>query len=88
MIHFDGPVYDPEIDHARLTTQLDAVRKLMSDGQWRTFDDIAFMVAGSTTSLSARLRDLRKPKFGGYTIERRRVARESGLFEYRMVVNR
>ena len=38
-------------------------------------------------SISARLRDLRKPRNGGYVIERRRRGEAAkGIFEYRMVL--
>lgn len=36
----------------------------------------------AVASISARLRDLRKPKFGGYVVERRR--RTVGTWEYRV----
>jgi len=86
---FDGETYDPAQDKLRLATQLDRVRELMRDGKWRTLAEIsaAVSVPGAPSpeaSTSARLRDLRKPKFGAYTVERRRVARARGLWEYRM----
>ncbi len=37
------------------------------------------------TGISARLRDLRKPKFGGYVVESKRRF-DGGLWEYRLVV--
>jgi hypothetical protein len=37
------------------------------------------------TGISARLRDLRKPKFGGYVVESKRRY-DGGLWEYRLVV--
>lgn len=83
---FDGETYESDLDHGRLATQLTAVRQLMSDGEWRTLDEISLIVSGTIPAISARLRDLRKEKFGGHTVERRR-AQISGLFEYRLIVN-
>lgn len=86
---FDGATYDAEIDGARLGSQLERVRDLMLDGTWRTIPEIRNAVRRpdelmSEASISARLRDLRKEKFGGYVVEHRRV-RESGLWEYRVL---
>jgi hypothetical protein len=33
---FDGPAYDPALDHARLSKQLGRVFDAMQDGAWRT----------------------------------------------------
>ena len=70
---FSGPDLE-EADNRRLGRQLVAVRELMLDGAWRSLADIAARVAGSEAGISARLRDLRKPGFGGYLVERRRAA--------------
>ena len=83
--HFDGATYEPRADHVRLTKQLAVVAAVMSDGKWHTLSAIASITGCNHASISARLRDLRKTKFGGYTVERRRAANvESGLFEYRV----
>ena len=79
---FDGRTFDTQMDGKRLSRQLDAARRLMLDGQWRTIGEIAEHVEGSEAGISARLRDLRKLRFGGYTVDRRR--RGGGLFEYRI----
>jgi hypothetical protein len=81
-LRFDGDTFDAELDGDRLTSQFKRVSLLMRDGQWRTLFDIAEHVGGSEAGVSARLRDLRKPKFGGYFVERRR--RNKGLWEYRL----
>ena len=81
MVDFDGNTYDPEMDHIRLSFQLAAVRKLMSDGNWRTLDEIAATITGSVRSISARLRDLQKEKFGGHIVERRHC-NSFGLYGY------
>lgn len=84
--HFDGSTYDHAQDFTRLNTQLRAVRDLMRDGTWRSLNQIAVATGYPEASLSARLRDLRKIKFGGYSVERRRAKEGLGTFEYRVVV--
>jgi hypothetical protein len=80
---FDGDTYEPAKDQARLTGQLARVKAAMADGHWHTLPWLATTVQGSEAGVSARLRDLRKPKFGGTPedVKRRRVS--DGLFEYR-----
>ena len=79
---FDGKTFSPERDGARLGAQLEAVRSYMLGHGWVTLGQIVAAVGGSAPGVSARLRDLRKPRFGGYTVERRYVA--DGLWEYRV----
>lgn len=79
---FDGDTIEPDIDNDRLSTQLERVRELMSDGQWRTLAEIASVVGGTEAAVSARLRDLRKERFGSLKVDRRRVT--GGLFQYRL----
>jgi DNA-binding Lrp family transcriptional regulator len=83
---FGGFTYEPEIDRDRLRRQLAAVRAVMFDGRWHTLADISEQVGAPQASVSARLRDLRKKKFGAYTVLRRRAAAWSGLYEYRLVL--
>lgn len=85
--HFDGVTYDPALDKGRLMSQLKRVFDVMADGSWHTLPEIAAAAGGSEPSVSARLRDLRKPKFGSYGIERRRrveLDARAGLHEYRL----
>jgi predicted ArsR family transcriptional regulator len=57
----------------------------MVDGKWRTLREIADALTIPEASASARLRDLRKERFGNYQVERqRRGEGRKGLFEYRM----
>lgn len=82
---FDGRTYDPDLDGARLTRLLGRVYAFMRDGEWRTLPAIAEACGGTEASVSARLRDLRKLRFGSYVVERRRAAPpDRGLFEYRL----
>lgn len=78
--HFDGATYEPEQDHARLTRQLDIVKAHMLTHGWQSLDEIRAATGFRDSSISARLRDLRKTVHGGYTVERRR--RSAGAFEY------
>ena len=81
--HFDGPDYHPEVDHRPLTTQLAATKELMVDGNWRTLEEIEEVTRHPQASVSARLRDLRKPKFGGYVVDRR-MRKGTRTREYRV----
>lgn len=75
--------------------------RLASDADWNGDSDLArkletvahrlreqiVMVTGDDwASAGARLRDLRKPKFGGYQVDRRALG--NGAFEYRLLINR
>lgn len=83
---FDGVTYEPRHDAERLAGQLLRVWSAMRDGAWRTPAEIELATGDGWASISARLRDLRKPKFGGMRVERRRRGEaESGVFEYRVV---
>jgi len=84
---FDGAVYDPALDHDRLSKQLGRVFDLIRDGRWRTLREMAAATGDPESSISAQLRHLRKPRFGSYVVEkRRRGLPDSGCFEYRLVV--
>ena len=81
---FDGETYSPERDEIRLTGQLLKVWDVMHDGRWYTIHELQQRIPGaSATGLSARLRDFRKPQFGGHTVERKNVC--GGLWMYRLI---
>jgi hypothetical protein len=78
---FDGPVAKSEVP--RLALQHEAIRDLMSDRQWRTLGQIAEATGYPEASISAQLRHLRKPRFGSFNVEKRRVdGLKTGLWEY------
>ena len=88
---FNGPDYNPKLDCNRLKKQLGRVFEVMRDGVWRTLFEINTAIRAQfgnddpEASISAQLRHLRKPRFGAYTIERRRRGEPgNGLFEYRL----
>lgn len=81
---FDGPDVTTA-DAVRLEGQLGRVFDYMKDGIWRSLDNIATHVQGSEAGVSARLRDLRKPRFGAHTVERSRFGPASGIWYYRLI---
>jgi hypothetical protein len=84
-----GGDLEPE-DPERLGRQLKAIRQIMSDGEWRTFKEIQtilateYDIAADSPGISARLRDFRKPQFGGHDLQKYKVA--NGLWKYRVVM--
>lgn len=82
--HFDGATFDHAQDAERLTRQWERVRDLMLDGRPRTLSAIAQTLGLPEASVSARLRDLRKPRFGGYRVTANRVPGGRGLWTYRL----
>jgi hypothetical protein len=68
-------------DRKRAGRQLAAVRDLMSDGKWRTVEEIGRHVTGTPTALSARVRDL-KNVLG---LRREKRERSPGLWEHRLI---
>ena len=80
---FDGITIDDARDNGRLNKQLAAVRAVaLGTPGWFTLREMANMTGAPEASVSARLRDLRKPKFGGHNVERKYL--ERGLWAYRV----
>lgn len=82
---FGGATYNAKQDGERLKAQLTAVYHAMQDGKWRTLAQIETLVGAPQPSVSARLRDLRKEKFGAHTVSRKYIG--CGLYAYRLEVN-
>lgn len=68
---------------SKTKTQRTRIFDLVRDTRWRSLDEIATQTGDPTPSISARLRDLRKPKYGGHTIEKKNMG--GGLYAYRCV---
>ena len=84
---FDGETYLKERDELRLRSQSWRVFQAMIHGYWRTLAEIQIATGDPQASISARLRDFRKEKFGGYLLERRhRGPASRGIYEYRLSV--
>lgn len=80
----DGATFDPDIDTERLNKQMRRVWDAMRDGRWRTLAEIAECTGDPEASISARLRDFRKPRFGQMAVNRRRRS-DAGLYEYQLL---
>jgi hypothetical protein len=91
-----GPEYQQKFDGHRLNTQMLRVRDLMVQAsardRWLTLGEICVALEDAwccrfpEASVSAQLRHLKKPGFGGYRLEkRRRASSRFGLFEYRLL---
>lgn len=81
--YFDGDDYNHKRDCARLSGQILDIYNHMQKHGWQTLDQIARATDHPHASVSAQLRNLRKDRFGGHTIERRHI--ENGLYQYRLV---
>ena len=80
---FNGADYDQDRDAARLSAQMDRVWACISDLKPRTLRQIAEATGDPEASISAQLRHLRKPRFGGHNIVKEHIG--SGLYLYRLV---
>jgi hypothetical protein len=88
---FDGDTLEKG-DEPRLWSQLEAMKHLyqtrpLGEG-WRTLANIRtnlkylYSLTASEASISARLRDLRKERFGAYQVERKRIG---SIYAYRVL---
>ena len=86
-LDLNGPTLLHE-DMKRLARQRTAVLAWMAGGAWWTLAEIAEHTGFPEASVSARLRDFRKARYGGHAVNRRRRNGESrGTWEYAIVMN-
>lgn len=69
-----GPAYDRNIDEPAIEDQRNNIKLLMINysESWFTLSEIAAILHYPEASISAQLRHLRKDKFGGYDVQKRR----------------
>jgi len=84
-MRFNGSDYIASRDDVRLSGQLLRVWNAINHGLWRTLSQISEETGDPEASVSAQLRHLRKPRFGGHTIEKEYIA--NGLYRYRLIAN-
>lgn len=83
----DGKTYRREFDLDRLNEQTRRVYDVMADGRWRTLAEVSAATGDPEASVSARLRDLRKKRFGNFRVDRRRRGEASrGIWEYHLTL--
>lgn len=86
---FDGDTYVRERDGERLSLQLEHVQWVYCDEEWHTLYEAQaaikkeFGIEWPLQAISARVRDFRKDKFGGFIVEREYV--EKGVHKYRVL---
>jgi len=66
-------------------TRKEVIFEIMSDGKWRTLKAIRKQTIYLDSSISSQLRDFRKDKFGGHTLEKRHLG--DMLWEYKLIIN-
>jgi len=72
-----------------MKTHISIIRSLMLGGRWYTLPGLQVAIRKKygeyvmVTTISARIRDLRKSRYGAYEIERQRMP-NSKLFRYRL----
>lgn len=73
-----------DTDRPRLSRQVDRLKAYFrrNPGVWLTPFELARVCGASEAGATARARDLRKQKFGGWTVTKR-IRQSPGLFEYR-----
>ena len=80
----DGTTFDSFVDMDRLNDQMKRVYSVMKDSNWRTLTEIASATGDPEASVSARLRDFRKARFGSFQVNRRRKSK--GTYEYQILL--
>jgi len=87
-LRFNGPAYDPALDQVRLTGQCLRVFRMMKGGSWWCLWEISQRTGDPEASISAQIRHLRKPRFGGHTVNKRRRGEPGhGWWEYQLITN-
>jgi hypothetical protein len=85
---FNGSDYNPARDDNRLRKQIGRVYQVMLDDRWFSLQELQacildrFEVKDPESSISAQLRHLRKPRFGGHRVSRRLRVGTEGTWEY------
>lgn len=87
-VTFDGDDYDHEKDYIRLKGQMMRIYNFMKDGHWDSLKEIARHTGDPETSVSAQLRNFRKERFGGHTMNKERAGDPTqGFYLYQLKIN-
>ena len=85
-LQFDGADYVKERDYQRLANNHYKLRELMKDSVYRTLGEISHFTGIPEASVSAGLRDFRKEKFGGHSLNKR--YEKNGLYSYQLILKK
>ena len=85
-LKFDGADYVKERDYQRLAKNHYRLKELMKDCVYRTLKEISYFTEIPEASVSAGLRDFRKEKFGGHTLNKRYEG--NGLYSYQLILKK
>lgn len=77
----DGETFSRDRDLDRLDSAMGRIYSRMKDRNWYTLAELASAGECSEASASARIRDLRKKKFGGFYVDKANCG--DGLWKYR-----
>lgn len=78
----DGSTFSRSRDGVRLNEQCQDVFNFLSDNCWHTLREAHERTGHPEASISARIRDLKKERFGGFKISKRYI--NNGLWQYKM----
>lgn len=84
--HRDGETYNPEFDYDRLNKQMKTIWRVVNDGKWHTLPEVEERTGVTSASAGARIRDLRKARFGRHDVQRKYLG--DGLYAYRVAGRR
>ena len=81
---FDGETYDKNRDQVRLSRQIDKVQQFLEGNDYVTLDEISAATGiKNISSISARIRDLRKDRHGNRVVDRKYIS--DGLYIYKLM---
>jgi hypothetical protein len=60
------------------------IKRVMANGNWYSLDEIKAAINHYGDGVSARIRDLRKPRYGGHQVDIRRRSSRPLIYEYRL----
>jgi hypothetical protein len=81
---FDGVTISPQVDDGRLTILQGRVYSYLRSHDWVTLRQLSEACRGTETSVSARIRDLRKPRWGEHEIQACHASGD-GVWRYKMI---
>lgn len=82
----NSPAWEDRFDKMRIRGQRRRVFDLLYQRRWYTLHEAAQALPDdSEAGISARIRDFRKARYGGFDVQRRRRREGGGTWEYRIL---